>query len=128
MSEVFVYYNPNPLSNQTNDCAVRALSKALDMDWETVFAILSANAFSMGGMPSSNFVWSATLRKYGYYRDVIPNTCPDCYTAEDFCYDHPYGTYVLSFDEHVATVKDGKLYDSWDSSQKVPQYFWYRKE
>ena len=52
---------------------------------------------------------------------------PDCYTAEDFCTDHPYGTYVLAFGGHVATVKDGVLYDAWNSSHEIPQYYFYRK-
>ena len=82
----------------------------------------------MADMPSSNGVWGAVLRQHGFYREAIPNTCPDCYTAADFCHDHPKGIYVLGFGNHVATVIDGVIYDSWDSSQEVPQYYWYRKD
>ena len=121
-------YNPNPISRKVGDCAVRALAKALDTDWETAYAMAALNGFSMGDMPSSDAVWGAVLRQNGFYKDTIPNTCPDCYTAEDFCLDHPQGTFVLGFGGHVATVKDGVLYDSWDSSQETPIYFWYRKE
>ena len=46
------------------------------------------------------------------------------YTAKDFALDHPMGVYVLGFGNHVATVEDGRLYDSWDSSQEIPQYYW----
>ena len=63
----------------------------------------------------------------GFYRKTIPNTCPACYTAEDFCIDNPRGTYVLGFGGHVATVVDGDLYDSWDSSQEIPVYVWSKK-
>ena len=45
-------------------------------------------------------------------------------TAEDFCRDNPTGVYVLGFGGHVATIVDGVLYDSWDSSKEIPQYFW----
>ena len=121
-------FNPNPLSRRVGDCAVRAVSKALGVDWEEAFAEIAANAFAMGDMPSSDSVWGAVLRQHGFYRDVIPNTCPDCYTAEDFAKDHPKGVYVLAFGGHVATVEDGDLYDSWNSSQLVPQYFYYRKD
>lgn len=85
-----------------------------------------ANGFSMGDMPSSNSVWGAVLRQNGFQRSSIDNTCPDCYTAEDFCKDHPNGTFVLGFGNHVATVVDGDLYDSWDSSREIPQYFWHK--
>lgn len=120
----FVKYNPNPAGRTVGDCAVRAISKALKIDWEAAFITLAMNAFSMGDMPSSDSVWGATLRQNGFYRKNIPNTCPDCYSAEDFAADHPRGTYVLGFGGHVATVKDGDLYDSWDSSKEIPQFYW----
>lgn len=125
---MWIEYNPNPLSRRVGDCAIRAVSKALDQDWETTYAMITTNGFAMGDMPSSDAVWGATLRQHGFYRAAIPNTCPDCYTAEDFCRDHPKGTFVLAFGGHVATVKDGNLYDSFDSSQWYPQYFFYRKD
>jgi hypothetical protein len=121
-------YNPNPVGRRVGDCAVRAIAKALDTDWETAYAMVASNGFSMGDMPSSDSVWGATLRQQGFYRKAIPNTCPDCYTAADFCKGNPEGTFVLGFGGHVATVKDGDLYDSWDSSDEIPQFFWYRKE
>ena len=125
---MFVYYNPNPVGRRVGDCSVRAISKALDMDWETAYALVSLNGYSMGDMPSSDSVWGATLRQYGFYREAIPNTCPDCYTVEDFCRDHPHGTYVLGFGGHVATVVDGDIFDTWDSSKETPVYYWYRKD
>lgn len=121
-------YNPNPISRKVGDCAVRALAKALDTDWETAYVMAALNGFSMGDMPSSDAVWGAVLRQNGFYKATIPNTCPDCYTAEDFCLDHPQGIFVLGFGGHVATVKDGVLYDSWDSSNETPIYFWFKKE
>lgn len=121
-------YNPNPTGRNVGDCAVRAIAKALDLDWETAFAKIAANAYAMGDMPSSDSVWGALLRQNGFYREAIPNTCPDCYTTADFCNDYPHGTYVLGFGGHVATVKDGVLYDSWNSLSELPQFFWYRKD
>lgn len=121
-------YNPNPMSRRVGDCAIRAVAKALGMSWEDAFALVSANAFAMADMPSSDSVWAATLRQHGFYRAAIPNTCPDCYTAADFAADHPDGTFVLAFGGHVATVQDGDLFDSWDSSSLIPQFYFYRKD
>lgn len=125
---MWVEYNPNPTSRRVEDCSVRAISKALDVDWETAYALITSNGFAMGDMPHSNSVWGSVLRQNGFYRDIIPNTCPNCYTAEDFARDHPKGTFVLGFGQHVATVVDGDIYDSWNSSKEIPQYFWFRKE
>lgn len=124
----WVLYNPNPAGRMVGDCAVRAVAKALDTTWEDAYALIAANGYAMGDMPSSNSVWGAVLRQNGFYRENIPNTCPDCYTAEQFAHDHPRGTYVLGFGTHTATIVDGIIYDSWDSSQEIPQYYWYRKD
>ena len=120
-------FNPNPAGRVVGDCAVRAVSAALGVSWETAFALIAKAAFQMADMPSSNSVWGAVLRQHGFYRHTVPNECPDCYTAADFCKDHPRGVYVLGFGNHVATVIDGDLYDSWDSSSEIPQYFWAKK-
>lgn len=124
----WIYYNPSPTARNVGDCSVRAIAKALNTDWETAYALTALNGYLMGDMPSSDSVWGAVLRQHGFYRDAIPNTCPDCYTAEDFCRDHQQGTYVLAFGGHVATVQDGRLFDSWDSSREIPQFYWYKKE
>lgn len=124
----FIEWNPNPVGRRVGDCAVRAIAKALDTDWETAFVMICSNAFSMGDMPSSDSVWGATLRQHGFYRMSVPDTCPDCYSVNDFCNDNPSGTFVLGFGGHVATVVDGNLFDSWDSSDEIPQFVWYRKD
>ena len=121
---MWIYYNPNPAGRHVGDCSVRAIAKALDIDWEEAYDLISDAGFKMADMPSSNAVWGAVLRQHGFYRESIPNTCPDCYTAEDFCIDHPRGTYVLGFGSHTACVQNGKLFDSWDSSAELPQYYW----
>ena len=125
---MWIEYNPNPTGRHVEDCAVRAVAKALDIDWETAYLKIALAGFGMGDMAHSNSVWGAVLRQNGFYRQSIPDTCPDCYTAEDFCRDNPKGTFVLVFGHHVATVKDGTLFDSWNSLKEIPQYVWYRKD
>lgn len=124
---MYVYYQPNPCGRSVGDCSVRALSAALGLDWEEAFDLLSSAAKKMCDMPSSDSVWGAVLRMHGFYKKAIPNFCPDCYTVKNFCHDHPDGVYVLGFGGHVATVIDGDLYDSWDSSNEIPTFFWYLK-
>lgn len=125
---MWIKYNPNPTGRNVGDCAVRAITRALNTDWEDAYAMIVENGYAMGDMPSADSVWGAVLRQNGFYRKAIPNTCPDCYTAADFCRDNPRGTFVLAFGGHVAAVVDGNLYDSWNSSQMIPVYVWYRKE
>lgn len=121
-------YNPSPTGRNVGDCAVRAIAKALGIDWETAYALIALNGYLMGDMPSSNSVWGAVLRQEGFRRSAIPNTCPDCYTIEQFAEDHPQGVYVVGTGNHVVTIRDGTIYDSWDSSQEIPQYYWHKEE
>ena len=37
----YVFYNPNPLGKDTGDCVIRAISKALDYDWEKTYTELA---------------------------------------------------------------------------------------
>jgi len=121
-------YNPSPVGRNVGDCAVRAIAKALGTDWETAYALIALNGYLMGDMPSSNGVWGAVLRQNGFSRYAVPDSCPDCYTLADFAEDHPEGVYVVGTGSHVATIQDGIIWDSWDSSQEIPQYYWHKEE
>lgn len=123
---MYIEWNNNPVGKRVGDCSVRAISKALDVDWETAYAMIASNGFAMGDMPSSNSVWGAVLRQNGFKKQAIPNSCPDCYTFADFARDNPRGTFVLGTGTHVATVVDGNIYDSWDSSDEIPAFVWFR--
>ena len=122
------YYNPNPSGRHVGDCAVRALSKALDWPWEKAYLKLAQAGYLMADMPSSNSVFGAVLRENGYKREVIPNECPDCYTLAEFARDHPSGTYVVGMNNHVATVIDGTIYDAWNSEAEIPIYMWRKDD
>ena len=125
---MWIKFNPNPCGRtQVGDCVVRAICAALDVDWDTAFWMAAYSANRMCDMPSGNAVLSAILRQNGFNRAAIENECADCYTAEDFCIDHPYGIYVLGFGDHVCTVIDGNILDTFDSSQDIPQYYFYKR-
>lgn len=118
----------NPAGRNVGDCAVRAVSVALGVDWETAYAMLAKAGYQMADMPTSNGVIGAVLRQNGFYRHAIPNTCPDCFTIGDFADDHPEGVYVVGTGNHVVCIRDGIVMDSWDSTREVPVYYWSRKE
>ena len=122
---MFIGYNPNPVrSDPVGDCAVRAVAKALDITWEDAYAKLSASGFLMGDILNSDAVLAAVLRSNGFRRGTVDNDCPDCYTVSDFAEDNKEGIYVVKSDNHVATIIDGNLFDSWDSSNRVPLWYW----
>lgn len=124
---VFRSFNLNPRTAKVGDCAVRAIAKALDIGWYQAYVMLVTEGLTQCDMPSANNVWGAVLRQNGFRRASIPAECPDCYTVGDFIREYPTGTYVVALKNHVVTVIDGVLYDTWNSMDENPIYFWRRE-
>lgn len=124
----FIFYNPNPAGRFVGDCTIRAICRLLDSDWDSVYAHTVFEGFLRKDMPSGNSTWGAYLKRLGYIRRFIPDTCPDCYTVKEFCRDNPKGRFLLVLDQHVVTVVDGDYYDTWDSGNEVPDYYWMKGE
>lgn len=119
-------FNPNPAGKSVGDCTVRAISAATGKDWYETYTGLSIEGLTMCDMPSADNVWGAYLKKLGYQRQVIPDTCPDCYTVAEFAAEHPAGVYLLALSGHVVCIINGDWYDTWDSGAEVPLYYWER--
>lgn len=124
----FVFFNPNPDGKRVGDCAVRAISKALNQDWEATFIALSLQGLLMCDLPNANAVWGAYLRGKGFRRSMLPEDCPDCYTVAEFAEEHRDGTYILALSNHVVCVQDGNWFDVWDSGGEIPIYYWLKEE
>ena len=124
----YSYFNPNPRHlNPVGDCTVRAISKALNIPWETAYIDLVMQGYSVGDMPSSNAVVNSYLRSKGFRKHTIDDRCPDCYTFADFAKEHPKGIYILGTGTHLACVESGLIRDSWDSSDCIPLYYYERE-
>lgn len=122
----FKNYNPNPQNNLVIDCTVRAISKATGQSWDETYIGLAVQGYEAKDMPNSNFVWGQYVKKLGFKKSPLPNTCPDCYSVKQFCRDYPRGTFLLATGNHVVTVVDGDYYDTWDSGDEIPVYFWVK--
>lgn len=121
----FRFYNPNPNRHAVGDCVIRALVKLLDKDWDTIYAAVSLQGFKMKDMPSSNAVWGEYLLSQGYIPEIIPCQFnnPPC-TVRSFVGAHPSGRFLLFIGGHVVTAVDGDYYDTWDSGDEVPTFYW----
>lgn len=124
----YIQYNSNPVWRRTNDCTVRAISLIERKPWLRVYYGICAMGGLLYTMPSTNEAWGDYLSVIGYRRGIIPNTCPNCYTVRDFCCDHPYGRYILGTGSHVVAVINGDWYDTWDSGDERPIFYWTKGE
>lgn len=115
------------MSNRVGDCVIRAISTALGQPWEKTYTELCIEAFIECDLMSSNYIWGKYLSRKGYKRNSIPNDCR-CYTVEDFCKEHPKGTYILGTGTHALTVIDGNHIDSWNSKDETPIYYFTKEE
>lgn len=125
---MWVEFNVNPMSRRVGDCVIRALARVTDQDWETTYTHICLQGFMMCDMPSADEVWGAYLRGRGFRRAVIADECPECYTVRDFCRDYPRGRFVLALHEHVVAVIDGNYYDTWDSGDMAPLYYFCKED
>ena len=124
---MYKYYNPNPIAARVGDCVIRAISFVTNQSWVKTYIDLCIYGIMNCDLPSSNNVWGRYLRDKGFRRYIIPDTCPICYTVEQFSNDHPAGTYLLALNGHVVAVQDGIIYDTWDCSGESPVYYWVKE-
>jgi len=124
---MYIGYNTNPSGKRVGDCAVRAISKALNLTWEDAYLSLVTEGLRFHDMPSSNYVWGMLLHRYGFEQHLMPS-CPFCKTVSEFTEDHPEGIYVLATDNHVVTAIDGDYFDSWDSGDEIVNYYWSKED
>ena len=120
----YKYFMNNPCGARVGDCAVCAISKALNISWEEAYSKLAINGYRMCDMPSSNTVIASVLRQNGFYRENLPDYGDRPYTVREFAERNPIGVYVLGTGNHVVCVRDGTYCDSWNSGDEPVIYFW----
>lgn len=124
----YAYYNENPAGKSVGDCAIRAISIALGQTWEKTYVGLCLEGFMRGDLPNADAIWGPYLRKNGFQRHFIPDDGIGAYTVSDFARDNPQGTFILSMPgRHVVTVVNSVVYDSWDSQNECPTYYWEKE-
>ena len=124
---MWVYVNPNPCRQEEPDCVVRAIALATDQEWDEVHWDLCTLSHIHCTMPSVNWLWGLYLKACGFEKFLLPASCPDCITVREFAKRYPRGTYVIGTGTHSVAVINGNWYDSWDSADETPTYFFRKK-
>lgn len=121
---MWIYTNPNPKGKHVPDCVIRAISIAYRMDWYLVYDNICAVGRMDCNMPSADSVWGHYLKLQGASPFILPESCPECITVKAFCDIYPKGRYIIGTGSHAVAIIDGNYYDSWDSGDEMPSFFW----
>lgn len=120
---MYCFYNANPDGARVGDCTIRAISKATGISWEETYIKIALKGLLMHDMPSANHVWGSYLDDIGYVRHLVPGNM----TVRQFAAEHPVGAYILAISGHVVCCINGTYYDTFDSGDCVPIYYWEEK-
>ena len=116
--------NLNPAHKEVPDCVIRALSIALNKRWIDVYDDLCQLGREEYNVPCADAVWGKYLYEMGFEPFLLPESCPRCVTISEFCRMYPLGTYIIGTGNHAVAVINGDYYDSWDSGNETPSFFW----
>jgi hypothetical protein len=121
---MWFYANPNPEQKDVPDCVIRAICIALNKPWDEVFDELSETAAEDHSITSDDRVWGHYLWNLGFIPFMLPESCPECITIKSFAEIFNRGIYIIGTGYHAVAVINGDYYDTWDSGNEVPTFYW----
>ena len=121
---MWMHCNPNPGHKEVPDCVIRAICIALNRRWVDIYDDLCDLGRREFNVPIADAVWGKYLRQMGFEPFLLPESCPQCITINMFTKMYPNGIYIIGTGNHAVTVINGDYYDSWDSGNEIPSFFW----
>ncbi len=121
---VYEFNNPHPKGLLTGDCVVRAVALAFDDDYIEVRKILNdyKRFLNMDSYKDNKFIYEYLDI---YERLIIPVVKgKPRMRAKEFIETYGHGTFIVKMAKHLACIKNGKLLDTWDSSDKTIYTAW----
>lgn len=125
---VYKYLNLNPKGRKIGDCAVRAVTLAVGLDYRKVYFDLCKLGDKRSSMPNEIDVLTEYMESFGFKKDSLKVVKGGHrYTVRSFAETHPTGVYFLRVVHHFTTVVNGDWYDIWDCGD-CSVYWWMSKE
>lgn len=121
---MWIKANPNPAKKEVPDCVIRAVCIALNKPWLETSDELYEVARKDYSVTSDDNVWGHYLYQLGFKPILLPHDCPKCVTIDQFTKMYPYGIYIIGTGYHAVAIINGNYYDSWDSGNEIPTFFW----
>ena len=124
------YYQPNKkdIKDEYGDCVIRALTKALNMEWLEVFDDIHPISRELQIPFNCKPCYEVYLESKGFVYHGISNAKGSKRpTVQKFANSHKEGTYVLRVANHIVTVSEGYFWDTWDSGDKSLYGYWQKE-
>lgn len=122
----YVKYNVNSKTDKAGDCVIRAISLALNQDWEITFKDLCEIGLKKHRMPNDRLVFSEYLKKKGWVKCSEPrnwdNTRMTVEAAVKYIKESPI--IINAGNLHVTCAINGNIYDTWNCSKKMMHTYW----
>lgn len=124
----FHYYNANPEGRRTDDCVVRAIATATGQTWDETLMGLTQCALKHKYMLHCPELYGKYLNELGWTKQKQPKKSDNKkYRASEFVKTFK-GTAVANLgQQHVACIKDGQVWDIWNSSEEIIGNYWVKK-
>lgn len=107
----YVYFNINPDKMTISDCVTRAISFALDLPYSEIRKKLFHTARLHNCSKLCVMCYKFLIEDVFKCKRV---NCDGMYPA-DFADENPVGVYLLRMNGHICCLKDGVIYDIFDS-------------
>lgn len=117
----YKYYNRNPENFNMNDCVCRAISTVSGLSYETTNRLLTriAKKYDCDKLYCSCYSHLLT-HVFGYEKYI----CKTDKTIADVIHDFPNNKLIIRIKGHLTAAIKGKIYDTWDCSDKLVDCFW----
>ena len=146
-TKTFHYFNANPKNRMTGDCVYRALTVATGRKWEEMVFACAAMAVKRGFSPASKETYGKVLEAFGFRKMKQPRKRDGTkFTGREFCeylqkgFDNDWcgmvgdegievGRNIVAHigGNHVVAIKDGKVWDIWNSTGGCIGNYWVKE-
>ena len=129
-NDYFVFYNANPKNKFGGDCVIRAVATALNQSWEDTIREMTEFGIKLGYVLNDKCVYEKYLELKGFIKRPEPRDYDNCkMSAKKAIRIYGIKNAVVKLgSHHIAAVKDGKVYDIWDSSKETIHTYWERRD
>lgn len=113
--------NPSEKNNKSKkpDCVIRAIATSMGVTWVDVYDELCKIGREMFDVPNSHFVYEEFFKRKGYGTESVKiERGKNRLNAEEFARRNKHGRFVLRLANHLTSVVDGKIRDTWNCGEK----------